>query len=545
MKPSKREDNDEAIFSFIKDYDVDTLEEYIENYPNDESLPTKNSEGELLLELLVKLEVSSSILEGVLDRGVDINAKNKAGETAFIIALNSKQFNAIKTFIEYGAKIDAVPARWNKKRYQRAIELFKKYIDIEFVDDDGNSLCPFNWKALEISKLPELGKEMFKNDEIAEFLSILSGGDFLGSGSYGKVYRVDLGPRSYAIKKSELNAPRVKCTTLTKYTAIDETEVKFHHPAIMIHDTSLCEYLIGKVVGSLYNSGDSINFIDVIVGGKVLNTNKEYEWWTMYPRMSGELNDIFEEFYEDDDQPKFDYNYNVDMAIFSIIHALGVAQSKYGIIHNDLSCENVMLEYIRPHKPTFKKDGITYPVHDFDYGTYVVEDKNSKKIYEFDLSKISYIARIVDWGLACKYKHDSEIPAIINKHVQEDDEGYFGNYYSEAIDLVMLIFCIFKYDSSAGMRTPFVTQVAEWVYERIEGDSIDEKIMSEYDSNECSDSSKRNNYRMFKSFFADKTPRNFFKQPFVEKFIRDNSIEKDELSEREMNTITLGKIKWD
>jgi hypothetical protein len=546
---NEKDDIFEVVRNLISEEEYEDLETIIDDMEDDDIKKLKNTKtGETLLEILITGKAPIFLVEKVLEKGCVFEYKNKAGNTPFMIALNSKNVDAMRVLLEYGAKVSDIPLRWNKKRYQRAIELITKYKDVDFLDMDGNSLCPVNWGALTIPKLPELGREMSKYDEIAEFLNIVSGGDFLGEGSYGKVYRIDMGGRSYAIKKSELASPRIKCSTVNSYTAIDDTKVTFNPPAIMIHDEAICEYLVGKLVGEMYTSNKSICFVDTLVGGKILNNDREYEWRMMYPRLSGEINDIFSEKFEDEDQTTFDYDYNVDTCIVGIIHALGVVQTQHKIVHNDLACNNVMVEYIRSHKPCFKKDDVTYPIDDFDWFTYTVTDGTKTQVFEIDRSKVMYIPKIVDWGLACKYGNTTT-PPLINKRVQEDDEGYFGNYYHEAIDLVMFIHCIFHYEDGEGMRTPFVREVAEWVYERVEGDTLEDKVQEEYDSNShCSDESKRNNYYTFKSLFHDKTPREFFKQPFVKKFLKTQTKPKtqteEEFNEKDINTINIGTLRF-
>jgi hypothetical protein len=562
------------IFQKFDDEDYEAVDELLEHFHDKLPPYIRNSSGQNLLEYLIENFSPFKYIELLLEKGAAFNYKNKDGDTPFVFSLRKKNFDAMRLLIQYDAEISEVPKRWNKRKFERAIELIKKYAPVEFLDDDGGALCPIDWTKVTPKTLAQLGPLVTTYDEIAEFLNVIAGGEFLGEGSYGKVYRIDIRGWSYALKKSILESPRVKCAPLESYTAVDGSKVSFRTPAISIDEEAIGEYLIGKMAGELYTEGHSAHFIDTLVGGRILNSDdKQWEWRTLFPRLSGEIVEVFSEYFEDEDDPDFDYNYNVDMCIFSIIHALAVGQTRLGLVHNDLSNNNVMVETIRSHKPLFKKDGITYPISDFDYYRYVVTDDSlpeseRTKIFEFDRAKVQYIAKIVAWGLACKYSTVDGRAPIISRHVQTDNDGYFGNYYHEAIDLAMLMQCIFKYDGG-GIRTPFVREIAEWVYERVEGKTLEDKIESECDSAGLSDSSKRNNYTTFKTIFAGKTPREFFKQPFVQRFLKKNAVYHDAESnhsstdsdnesassggnddsqadsiEREMNTITLGTVEW-
>jgi hypothetical protein len=536
--------SDKTIFDYLSDKDDEKVIEILEELSLQEAKNLKGEYGGVLCHA-IEDKCSDDLVEFLIEHGFDPKEKNHKGEDMFQLAMFKRLFRIVKVLYNRGMESKAPPVRvrrWTES-YDELLKLYKSNFDLKFLD---TSTTKFDWNSIDNKTF---SSELLKYSPVINFLDSVHK-SFIGEGSWGTVYRIDLADdKSFAYKTQLLDgtSPVMTYTVTKGYTTADRTNVVFKGKhAIIPRNEVITEYLLGKLVGDLEQDGSSINFLPCIVGGRHRKAEKKYEWRMLFKRLNGEIIDKFcddniEEIKEQ--LPTYDVDYNVDMAVFGVIHALAVAQTRFGFVHNDLSGSNVMVEFIKPHTPTFlnTRDSSTRPIAEYDYFRYNVVDGENTTVFEFDRDKIAFIPKIVDLGLACKFSDVDGVNPILASYSSKDKEGYFPGYYHEAIDIVMFLHCIFYYSSGEKMRTPFVRKVAEWFYERLPGSDIEDKINRQHRTNTPKgEKSKRVNYLTFQKDYHMKTPREFFKL----KWVRERFEKKVAPPIHDVNSIVLGNVKW-
>jgi serine/threonine protein kinase len=198
------------------------------------------------------------------------------------------------------------------------------------------------------------------------------------------------------------------------------------------------EFAISLLAGKLYREGTSINFLDtfhfavckgfaISVEGerrKAVNDTKQYTFMEM---ADGTLKGMLSN--DTSVSSGADILSHMDEIVIQIIHAIGVYQQNYQIVHGDLHLDNIFLDVVT-EESTYQGKKLV----DVEFFEYVIGDRS---IY---IPRPKYIVKIGDFGLACKYSTPivANVITMTNGYSQKDGTPWIPNWYSRAYDILLV-----------------------------------------------------------------------------------------------------------
>ncbi len=359
-------------------------------------------------------------------------------------------------------------------------------------------------------------------------------GDKLGKGAFGTVFLIDFpgkGRKQYAVKRNKIKVMQISVEKdqtyvdavkiaeeedwdvdpedIYKYNGIADPNEKanvgktLYVPQFMIntcmHDTKfkrmdgkgyvfvpkgslICqntttEIIISLLIGELYRSGASINFIDVFYFGTCRTAIREIRQFTFMEKIDTTLKKIV----------KGISNEEFEALYIQIIHAISVYQNRYAIIHGDLHLDNIFIEKVKP-ETTWNGQKLI----DASELSYSIFTGNDERMLYLPIESVKYLAKIGDWGLSVKYPTKSS-PIIIgddsvmNDGVDQNDGNgpSLPNFYNKAYDAAFVTIRLFAVKSG----NLFIRKIVLWMlgldinqadkWDKTKDDKIDEVFMAE------------------------------------------------------------------
>lgn len=218
------------------------------------------------------------------------------------------------------------------------------------------------------------------------------------------------------------------------------------------------EFMIALLVGELYRAGQSINFLDTFYFATCLNNSiTDVNQYTFMEKIDRSLRKtigcITEINYKGYHNPVH-VKETVNTIMVQIIHAIGVYQEKYQIVHGDLHDDNVFLEFVTPELIWKARS-----VLNADYYHYRVKEQD---IYVPGGRVCPFIVKIGDWGLACKYSTPkiAEDETIKTGMDQLDGNGpYIPNFYTTAYDVYFITNIMYRLNPT----NEFIQSIMAWM----------------------------------------------------------------------------------
>lgn len=267
----------------------------------------------------------------------------------------------------------------------------------------------------------------------------------LGKGQGGTAFQITfpgMGTNEYVAKrtqrKDELDPPCLK--TDFKYKKTDGSGLKMTIPAgSFACDSLYTEYIISLIVSKLYREKISSNFMDVFyfstcppVEGDEDSEEKEKrkkamernhgKHYTFMEKIDGSLRKLWIK----------GQITELDDIYFQILHAIGVYQENYKIVHGDLHDDNVFIKFIDPGETQYE---------------YIV---GNKTFY----IPAGRVVKIGDWGLSVLYggKNGTIIGdehTLKTGYDQRDGQGpWLPNFYNRAYDILVITLALHDKDRS-------------------------------------------------------------------------------------------------
>lgn len=236
-----------------------------------------------------------------------------------------------------------------------------------------------------------------------------------------------------------------------------------------ICEESYPEFALSVLAGELYRSGKSINFVDVFYFATCANEKNlmDVNQYTFMEKIDGTLRRSIGCIFEQNIKGGLNPNHHedsVNCVVIQIIHAIGVYQNAYELVHGDLHDDNIFLEYVTPDTQWKDKS-----VLDVDYYEYKVSNQS---IYVAGGRMCPFIVKIGDWGLSVKYK----APRIANKETihsgynQNDGQGpWLPNFYNTSYDLFYILSIIYQLNPS----NKFLHAIMSWM---VTGSTLDRPV---------------------------------------------------------------------
>lgn len=259
------------------------------------------------------------------------------------------------------------------------------------------------------------------------------------------------------ILRKDLTLPKLSGTGIVKFQPKDK-----------ICETTYTEFMIALLVGELYRSGTSINFLDTFyfatcIEGHRLRNVQQYTFMEQIDRsLKNTIGCITEIDRKGDKNPNYRPEV-VESILIQILHAISEYQENYKIVHGDLHDDNVFLEYVR--------DTTTWNgelVLEADYYQYKVKGTD---LYVLGGRECPFIVKIGDWGIACKYSTPRIIETTVGHtgYDQMDGNGpWLPNFYTTAYDVLYIINILDDLNPS----NEFIQGILAWIYKLPAGSSI-------------------------------------------------------------------------
>jgi hypothetical protein len=229
------------------------------------------------------------------------------------------------------------------------------------------------------------------------------------------------------------------CIKETAIPRFDGNGVIIFYGDDQICESAYSEFVISLLVGELYRSKRSINFLDTFyfatcVDKRSLSSVKQY---TFMEKVDRSLRRTLGCITEIDHSGRKNPNYRaetVECIVVQILHVIGMYQHFYEIVHGDLHDDNVFLEYVN-HTTTWNGSSVL----DTDYYKYTI---GTTSLFLPGGRVCPFIVKIGDWGLACKYTTPkiAEYTTIFTGYDQQDTHGpWLPNFYTTAYDPILII----------------------------------------------------------------------------------------------------------
>ena len=205
------------------------------------------------------------------------------------------------------------------------------------------------------------------------------------------------------------------------------------------------EFIISLLMGNVYRSGKSINFIDTFYFATCVDESKKFSQYTFMELIDGGSIQGKEDIYKN----------HLDNLAIQTLHAIGVYQAEK-IVHNDLHIGNIFIKKVDD---------------DMVWGGNKVNDATH---FEYQIDGVSiwipaspYIVKIADWGFGCKYS----TPVILNEDVMSPgidqvSGAWMPNFYSESYDVIYSMASIAR-ASKLGRSSSRVSKFMEEIMEEI------------------------------------------------------------------------------
>jgi hypothetical protein len=191
--------------------------------------------------------------------------------------------------------------------------------------------------------------------------------------------------------------------------------------SIMCKDEAYSEYLISLLVGSLYEQGTSINFINTFAFATCRYSPTVVAQYTFMQKIDKVLRKMESNLTSEEKE----------VIILQTLHAIATYSKVFNICHGDLHTSNIFLLEV---KDDAGWNGVAFKdVTHFEYVT------NGTSFY---IPKPKYIVKIGDWGLACKYSQRMVLnkETITTGYNEKDGTGpWLPNFYSEAYDTLFFL----------------------------------------------------------------------------------------------------------
>jgi len=239
----------------------------------------------------------------------------------------------------------------------------------------------------------------------------------------------------------------------------DGKGVTTFQPGDYICEAAYTEFVIAVLVGEIYRSGQSINFLDTFYFASCITGNslRDVTQYTFMEKIDRSLRKTLLCITENDNKQNKNLEYREDIAncvLIQIIHAIGVYQETYKIVHGDLHDDNVFLEIVT--EDTLWKG---QKVLDVDYYHYVVKGEN---LYLPGGKWCPIIVKIGDWGLACKYSSPkiAQTNTIRDGYDQLDGRGpLLPNFYTQSYD----VFYVTDMMLTLNPSNEFIQNIMAWI----------------------------------------------------------------------------------
>lgn len=287
----------------------------------------------------------------------------------------------------------------------------------------------------------------------------------LGQGEYGAVFDVSLkgqGTRRYVVKKSltddELGV--VGCTVTKPYVTSGGTQLE---KGDVVCDMVYTEYLIALLIGRIAQSGRSINFFDTFYFATCDGPESKKYHYTFMEKIDRDLDStlgcVSEKSYGTKVITKAKYPQIMSYLLIQILHAIGVMQSTYQIVHGDLHTGNIFLDVVSP-STTFNDQSLL-DAHYYEYRV------NGTSIYIPGGKACPFIVKLGDWGFACKYSPRKVMNAEVAEHgMTRGKRMWIPNFYSRSYDVVHVVSVLYELNPS----NPFIAGIASFIAGVKEGD---------------------------------------------------------------------------
>ena len=242
----------------------------------------------------------------------------------------------------------------------------------------------------------------------------------------------------------------ISCEEDKSYPRLDGNGTTVIPPGSVVCQQAYTEFIISLLMGNVFRSGKSINFIDTFYFATCADATAKHEYsqYTFMDLIDGGSIRGKESVYAP----------HLDNLAIQTLHAIGVYQKSGKIAHNDLHDGNI---FIKKVDDNMVWDGKR--VKDATHFEYKIEGTS---IY---IPAGPYIVKIGDWGFGCKYT----TPMIVNEDVmtagmdQGDGQGaWMPNFYSESYDIIFSMLSL-MFVAHGHASPPSVTKFIEDIVEEI------------------------------------------------------------------------------
>ena len=225
----------------------------------------------------------------------------------------------------------------------------------------------------------------------------------------------------------EVTIPEFLTTNCTKsYTKLNTGETVKLDKNSIVCDSDETEFLLALFVGELYRKGISINFMRIYYYAICADYEKQNaQYYTFMQQIDTTFSSLLE-------NPQTSIHL-VNHIFIQVLHSIGMYQSYYRIVHDDLHAGNVFLVEAKDEVYNGKK------LSEVDYYEYKIEGKSIFLEGPKTSESAKYIVKIGDWDQAVKYT----IPITGDSSVfMNEYEHPKPNWYNRAYDILTIIFAI-------------------------------------------------------------------------------------------------------
>lgn len=328
-------------------------------------------------------------------------------------------------------KTKSIHLTMNKRSISKKSSLESRSEDfVSFLKDNKIKMLPENvMEAFERGE--NIGYYLSKESAICPFIyngEIKFGETPLGKGKYGAAYDVLINLKTnkkYVVKDSILSKIPGPCEQIEKYKLNNKGGSIFRAPkGSLFCKEAISEFYISLLISQFVQKNISVNFFETYFFA-MCREDKSFHQFTFMDKIIGDT------LYKNRAMLSIQ---DIDSIYVQVLHAIGLYQKYYDIVHGDLHYNNVFLE----------KSTSEYDIYEYKIG--------KSKIY----TSAKYTAKIGDWGMAVKYKDKmiGNINIIANRLNTP-------NFYNKVYDLLFFTLCV---DHMIKQNSKFISNILKWIF---------------------------------------------------------------------------------
>ena len=217
--------------------------------------------------------------------------------------------------------------------------------------------------------------------------------------------------------------PFTLCKIHAPFSSLTPLKLKYPKGSYICRYPALSGYIIQLLCSELYSSGKCIYFLDTY-GMNVCDTKIPYQkvQITVMQKASVSLDRLIKENLLRYGLP--DPITAINSIYIQVLFAIAAMQGIYGISHNDLHNNNVLLEFIKPDVTTY--NGQTFKITDSRISCQHIR-MNGKDYY---LPPCWWIVKIIDFGISAKFAS----PVVMSTDIATDRYKVVPNWWCPAYD---------------------------------------------------------------------------------------------------------------